>query len=183
MLIDVVLLLVVAVPSPASSPVPPNGELVVAYRQLEAGKLSEPFWEATLRCWEGSCMLTVIGFGSCMGDARMGRGWQPWSRTIGTGTEEFVLTRVADSLIEAEERGSGTTIKYRWSFTTVEDTDARKEGRRQTRLFAGLIAFSGAAVRSSPLLDRPTTWELVPFKGARVRVRPACEMFVAGVPE
>jgi len=167
----------------ATLQLPPNGELRVAYRQLQAGKLSEPFWHLTLRCWEGTCTLREIGFGACVARPGVGRVWLPGARTMTSRTQEFVLTEVGERALEAEERGKGTTIKYRWLFTTLEDASAKREGRRQKRIFGSLTGFSGAAVRSAPFADKILTWELVPFKGRFVKTKPACDLALEGLPE
>lgn len=100
-----------------------------------------------------------------------------------SGTGEFLLTTVGAGMLEAEERGDGTTIKYRWSFTTTEDLNPRREARRQDKLFSRLTGFSGAAVRSSPFTEKILTWKLVPFTGWLVKPQPAWEMALEGVPD
>jgi hypothetical protein len=164
----------------AAAGLPPNGDLRVAYRQLQNGKLSEVFWETTLTCWEGTCSLTAISFGACLETPGLGRVWFPGARTVITGRDEFLVTKVGATVLEAEERGLGTTIKYRWSFTTIEDTNAGKVGRRQNRMFDNLTGFSGSAIHPHPSLQ---TWELIPFKGQLVKAQPECDLAVAGVPK
>jgi len=159
---------------------PPDGELRVAYRQLQEGKLSEVFWETTLSCWEGTCSLTAISFGPCVETPGLGTVWFPGARTITTRTGELLLTKVGATVLEAEERGLGTTIRYRWSFTTVEDTSTGRVGRRQKRMFGNLTGFSGSAVHPHPSLQ---TWDLVPFEGQLVKAHPACDLAVTGVPK
>jgi hypothetical protein len=83
---------------------PPNGELRVAYRQLQNGKLSEPFWESVLNCSEDTCSLIAISFGACVDMPRLGKVFFPVARTITTGTPEFVITQVGPTTLEAEER-------------------------------------------------------------------------------
>jgi hypothetical protein len=178
-----IVLLLAAAGASTALQLPPNGELRVAYRQLQAGKLSEPFWHLTLRCWEGVCTLREIGFGAWMEMAGVGKVWLPGARTMTSGTAEFVLTTVGAGTLEAEERGDGTTIKYRWSFTTTEDVNARGEARRQDKVFSRLTGFSGAAVRRSPFAEKILAWELVPFTGWLVKPQPACEMALEGVPD
>ena len=49
----------------------PNGELAVAYRQLQEGKLSEAVFQNWLECSGGQCVLTTLTRGA----RRIQRGW------------------------------------------------------------------------------------------------------------
>ena len=44
---------------------PPNGELRVAYRQSEGGKLSESVHHVALGCSDGRCSLTTLTLNQC----------------------------------------------------------------------------------------------------------------------
>jgi hypothetical protein len=154
---------------------PPNGELRVAYRQLEGGRPSEVFWESTLSCGAGACSLTHIAFGGCVNWGTLGRIWFPGVRTVKTETGELVITKVDTNSLEAQERGLGTTITYRWSFTTaVGSSKAHSQ-------FGKLTSFSASAVHADS--RGQNTWEFMPFKGELVKIPLACELAVAGVPE
>jgi len=161
---------------------PPNGELSVAYRQLEEGKLSEGVHRIGLWCLDGRCSVTTLTLNQCWPFAE-GRSFYP--KVVRTSTEEgnLWLKETANGELSAEEKYSGATFKYRFTYKIREDSELSKMTRtKQTRWFGDLTGFSGAVLKDSSILDKIISWQLIPLKGRFPKVEAACRMLLDGVP-
>jgi hypothetical protein len=152
---------------------PPNGSLTVAYRQLTEGELSEGVHHISLSCSDGQCSITTLSLNQCVGEVfypQVGR----------TSTEEGTLwlKETANGELSAEEKYSGATFKYRFTYKVRQGPELSNMTRtKQTRWFGDLTGFSGAVVKDSSILGK-----LIPLKGRFPRVKAACPMMLDGVP-
>jgi hypothetical protein len=158
---------------------PPNGELKVAYRQLDAGKLADSVHHLSLWCSDGRCSLTTLSLNQCVFDA-----FYPKVQRTSTEERNLAVVEIDDGVLEAEERYSGTTFKYRFTYTVRSDPRLSKElGLQGIRWFGELSGFSGAVVKYSAILDKIISWELVPLKGRNPKIEAKCKILLDGVPE
>lgn len=160
----------------------PNGGLEVAYRQLENGKLSESVHNLILACADGECELTTLTLNQC-GDFYEGKSFYPKIETSSTRAGNLIIRTIGIGAIEIEEKKSAT-FKYRFNYTTKTNPSLSKLiGSRTDLYFNKLINFSGAAVKQSDILNKVISWELVPLKGESVIIKPACSIYLKGVPK
>lgn len=179
-----VLALVALLAPPAEAGVvPPNGSLNVAYRQLEQGQLSEFVHQLELQCWDARCSVTILSLNQCM-QSSAGLAFYPKVQRSSTDDGDLKVIRVSPGLLEAEQKLEGTRFLYRFSYIEREDPGLRQRlGLRNSRFFERLSAFSGSAVKSSEVLGKVVSWDLVPLKGASAFVEARCKIMLDGVPE
>ena len=159
----------------------PGGELVVAYQQLEGGKLSESVHEISLLCISGQCSMTTLTVNQCW-DSPEGKVFFPKIERTSTEEGNLIVIAIEQGVIEVEERYSGTTFKYRFKYTTRADPPfSARFGIRGNLWFKDLIEFSGAVVKQSDILKKVISWECVPLKGAWVDVKPCGKMRLRGI--
>lgn len=166
--------------SVAATP-PPNGELRVAYRQQEDGKLSDSVHHVTLECVRGECSLTTLTLNRC----EAGR-FYPGIERVSTSEGNLSVIEIRDGVLEAEARHPQTTMKYRFTYTTISDQEALKRLQRLQlggKWFRDLTGFSGAVVKQSDILDEVISWKLIPLKGRFPRIEVGCQIMLDGVPE
>lgn len=125
----------------------PDGELAVAYRQRENGKLSQQVFQNWLECSAGECTLTTLTLGQCIAGAFYPK-LQRWTTRDGSLSTDLV----APGVLHAEFKEGGATFQLRFTFES--------SGRR----FGRLREFSGGVVKQSDVLNRVITWELVPLR-------------------
>jgi hypothetical protein len=161
----------------------PNGNLVVAYRQLSEGKLSESIHEISLLCASGQCSITTLTVNQCW-DSPEGKSFHPKIERTSTEEGNLIVIAIEKGVIEVEERYSAATFKYRFKFTTSADPSfSARLGIRGNLWFKDLIGFSGAVVKQSDILNKVISWECVPLKGAWVSVKPCGKMMLRGIPD
>lgn len=166
---------------------PPNGELKVAYRQLEEGELSDHVHHTVLSCLDGQCSLTAVTLNRCVpyfGE----QVFYPLVERTSTAEGNLSVVEVRDGELVAEERYKGALFKLRYTYTVRSNPELSRAVRlRQTRWFDKLTGFSGGVVKDSPWVGKVITWQLVPikvpFKGALAVVEPRCKILLDGVPE
>jgi hypothetical protein len=161
---------------------PPNGDLTIAYRQLTEGKLSEGVHHISLSCSDGRCSITTLSLNQC-GPSSRGKAFYP--QVVRTSTEEGTLwlKETVNGELSAEEKYSGATFKYRFTYKVRQDPELSNMIRsKQTRWFGDLTGFSGAVVKDSSILGKIISWQLIPLKGRFPRVEAACPMMLDGVP-
>jgi len=178
------LALVAQVASPAGAGVaPPNGSLNVAYRQLTQGQLSEAVHQLELQCWDARCNVTILTLNQCM-QSSAGLAFYPKVQRSSTDDGDLRVIRVAPGLLEAEQNLAGARFLYRFSYLEREDPGLRQSlGLRISRFFERLSGFSGSVVKSSDVLGKVISWDLVPLKGASAFVEARCKIMLDGVPE
>ncbi len=162
--------------SPASSIVP-NASLVIAYRQVTDGKADRVILESQLTCLDGHCELVTVTLNWCLpgtdgSTVDVGR-----SSTSDGDLKVTGLVRDKSAVISAEDSAQGATIKYRFECSLRGSDPAGSRPSCQA-----LTGFSGAAVKDSALLRKTISWELQPFKGARVPFKPDCPIYLHGIP-
>jgi hypothetical protein len=143
----------------------PSGELAVAYRQLEDGKLSEAVFQNWLECSEGICSLTTLTLGQCVAGAGYPK-IQRWSTSGG----DLSVGVAAPGVLRAEFREAGAVFQLRFGFET--------NGVR----FGRLTSFSGGVTKQSAVLDRVLSWQLVPLRLLDGNVTLRCPASLNGVP-
>jgi len=144
----------------------PNGELAVAYRQLQQGKLSEAVFQNWLECSEGQCVLTTLTLGQCLAGA-----WYPKIQRWSTSAGDLSVAAAALGVVRAEFREAGAAFQLRFGFDPV--------GAR----FGRLTSFSGGVTKQSDVLNQVITWELVPHRVADGNITFGCPASVDGVPK
>lgn len=154
----------------------PDGTLSVAYRRVEAGKVSEIVWYETLDCWGGACTVATVAFQPCA-NSPAGKGFLVTVQTETTRGGGLTVSMVDDRTLAVEYRDSKVTISRRYAFSTV--TGPRGSGRR---FFSTLEGFSGAGVTTS-MSGAPASWTLTPLKGAFVRLDRDCGPVLLSVVE
>jgi hypothetical protein len=170
--------LLLALVGAASPPVAqiPDGTLSVAYRRIEAGKLSEIVWYETLECWDGACTVATVAFQPCANSAA-GKGYLVTVQTETPRGGGLTVSKVDDRTLAVEYRDSKVTISRRYAFSTI--TEPGGSGRR---FFSALEGFSGAGVTTS-MSGAPASWTLTPLKGAFVRLDRDCGPVLLSVVE
>jgi hypothetical protein len=135
----------------------PDGELSIAYRQLQNGQLSQAVFQDHLRCFKGRCALVTLTLNQCFGDKFFPK-IQEWS-TDGKGWDGGLLLRlVAPDVILAEHIIQGARFQKRFTFTLTKLPTTGEPW------FGDVKNFSGGVVKDSDILDKVITWELVPLK-------------------
>jgi hypothetical protein len=156
---------------------PPNGELSVAYRQFQDGKLSKTVHHLTLSCIDGSCSLTTLTLNQCM---ILGGVKAFYPKVQRTSTSEGNLSVIVrDNNLVVKEKLEGTEFTYNFKYST---TKKRPGVLGPENFFGHLTAFSGAAVKYSTLLDKVISWECVPLKGISPTIEAGCKIVLDGVP-
>ncbi len=160
---------------------PPNGGLKVAYRQRVEGKLSESVHYISLWCSDGQCSLTSLTLNQRFpGDDY----YYPKIERTSTQEGNLSVSEIRDGVLIVEEKHSGATIKYRFTYTVRSDQELSKMvNLQQVRWFEDLNAFSGALVKYSSILKKVVSWEFVPLKGRSPIIKTACKIMLDGVPE
>jgi len=143
----------------------PNGELAVAYRQLEDGKLSQAVFQNWLECSDGQCVLTTLTLGQCLGGA-----WYPKIQRWSTAAGDLSVAVAGPGVVRVELKEAGAAFQLRFGFDSA--------GSR----FGRLTSFSGGVTKQSDVLNRVITWELVPHRLADGNVTLGCPASVNGVP-
>jgi hypothetical protein len=142
----------------------PDGELAVAYRQLQDGKLSEAVFQNWLECSGGQCVLTTLTLGQCLAGA-----WYPKIQRWSTATGDLSVTLAGSGVVRAEFSEAGAAFQFRFVF----DSGGARFGR--------LTSFSGGVAKQSEVLNRVITWELVPHRLTEGNVTFSCPASVDGV--
>lgn len=160
----------------------PNGTLRVAYQQREEGKLSEAVHQIELWCWNNECSLTTLSLNQVV-ETHLGNGFFPKVERSSTSDGSLIVKRLGKGFIELEEKNEAV-FTYRFSFTVRENAETSKLlGAKHGYYFDKLTDFSGGAVKSSTILNKIISWDLVPLKGNLVSVKPLGNFFLSGVPE
>jgi len=153
----------------------PNGTLEVAYRQRQDGKLSDSLHLVTLGCFNDHCTLRTVTLNQC------GEVGSPifvedtttatrlnvveLSRTALTETDKFARIATHRGVILAEEQESVSHLKYQFTYLGRPQPDtARAHRLRNTFFFSSTVGFSGAMVKSSDIVGKILSVELVPIK-------------------
>ena len=169
-------------PSEGQGPAVPNGSVTVAYRQLDDRKLSDSVHQVELSCWDDECSLTTLTLNQCMPFSK-GTAFYPKVQQSSTAEGDLVVRALSDGVVEATEALAGTSLSYRFSYSSIAQPErAARLGTKRDIFFTGLRDFSGAAVRSSDVLQKVVAWELVPLRGASVLVEARCRILLDGIP-
>jgi hypothetical protein len=149
----------------------PTLKLVIAYRQLEDGRLSDRVFEGQLNCSGDSCELLTAVLNWCVRLPETGKGFLIGLTRDATDDGSLEIVQVSDSkdgqnvLVLKKHLGTAE-ITYRFGFSSLDPTR--------------LTSFDGAAVQ--PWHNRVKTWTLVPSKGRFVRWSPDCPIVLEGIP-
>jgi hypothetical protein len=163
----------------------PNGTLSVAYRQQVEGKLSQGVHQVELSCWNGVCSLTTLTLNQCW-DWKDGKGgsFYPKVQRASTAEGDLVVMPQSETSLIAEQKFSDTVFRYRFSYTVRTDQELQASiNLRSAQFFEALTGFSGAVVKTSSILDKIISWELVPLQGRFPRLKLDCDVTLDGVPE
>ncbi|HBA38313.1 MAG TPA: hypothetical protein DCZ05_00810 [Deltaproteobacteria bacterium] len=156
----------------------PNGTLRVAYRQSAQGKLSESVHQIELECWDGRCNLTTLTLNQCWPSSE-GMAFYPKIQR-----SSLKLVSVTHGTLEVEHLLEGARLLYRFAYRERDDpSTAQQLGLNTSRFFVSLTGFSGSAIKSSDVLGKVISWDLVPLKGQSVFIEARCKMMLDGVPE
>lgn len=152
----------------------PNASLEVTVRQKEEGKLGKGLHFFHLLCWEGECSLTTLSLNQC-GPAGSGKpAFFPKIERTSTREGNLKVTKLGDVLqvqqVNVDIGGeSTTTLRFGYALSSSSTLANR------------LLAFSGGFVKSSEILKRVITVELVPLIGAFHEVPLDCAVLLPGV--
>lgn len=153
--------------------VPPNGTLRVAYQQSSQGKLSESVHQIELECWDGLCNLTTLTLNQCW-PSSAGMAFYPKVQR-----SSLKLVSVTHGTLEVEHLLEGARLLYRFTYRERDDASAAQQlGLRTSRFFVSLTGFSGSAIKSSDVLGKVISWDLIPLKGQSVFIEARCKMML-----
>ena len=158
-------LVLTSVPRAQGSQIP-DGELAVAYRQLQEGKLSEAVFQNWLQCSGGHCTLTTLTLGQCLAGA-----WYPKIQRWSTAAGDLSVATSGSDVVRAEFKEEGAAFQLRFVF--------ERDGAR----FRRLTDFGGGVTKQSEVMNRVMTWELVPHRLIDGSVTLRCPASLDGVPK
>lgn len=132
----------------------PDGELRIAYRQVQDGESSRTVFQNYLECDRGHCTLTTLTLNQCIFGA-----FYPKIQHWRTDDGSLSVKLVAPDVVAAELQEQGATFQLRFTF------DVREDQLLGRPIFGKLRDFSGGVVKQSSALDKVLTWELAPLRG------------------
>lgn len=181
-----------------SSRLPPNGTLTVAYREREAGRLSEAVHVASLYCFDGDCSLTMLALNDCVlalaasrtgGGEREGHlaaGWSPLKITeLRTRGGDFTVKPFGESSLIIETPNPSKRLFMKIDYTATQMTAlSRAGGLQQDRWFEhNARSLSGTMTEIRGTAMNRMARELVPVRHDDQLVTMTCPILVPGVLE
>lgn len=152
----------------------PNASLKLTVRQKEEGGLDKGLHLLQLFCWDGDCALTTLSLNQC-GPAGSGKpAFFPMVARTSTREGNLKVTNLGDVLLVEQvdvDIGGKTTTTLRFGY-------AMSAG---STIASRVTGFSGGFVKSSEILKRVITVELVPLIGRFHEVPLDCAVLLPGV--
>lgn len=130
----------------------PDGQFMVAYRQLNKDGPAAAIHQLTLRCKGGSCTLITLTLNQCMNNGQNDV-FYPAIEIASTDTGSLVIESGGPSHLTVRDG----VVTYRFDFET------RSLG--SIRQFTRLLKLSGGAVKDSAARGEVISWGLAPLAG------------------